>query len=437
MLLEVPNMLPLSANRSQSGPENLRESLASGASPSRSPEARLVRAVSGESRPDEQAASFVEVTAWCLTGMSGWWSVNIITAEQPTFVAELPAGKRMGNLIAVCTQVGNIAPIIYKAATRRRPGNLVVAIGCFQVVAVLSLLATMVLWHSTPILLVCTVLAGSVGCMSSVTYWAAVAQRPASCVRAMSVGMTLGGLLATAFAALQLGGRKQGNPRFSAEIFFLLAAVMQAGQGAMFVWRSIHSAHHDTPVAASTAAGGDAEATASTACATEKGPMPRIAKFLMAGCFVVYATTYTMPTLMPFMAGHYTDPTESQQLLLCMQVLQNAGDVSGRLATVLVRENRLVLIIWMLLLLVSFLASVLSSVQDVSTLLSYDLAILTLPLICGFFYFSRGLLVTTFYLYARNMGQKEMVQEITENMGFCGQMGALMANFAAFVAIFT
>ena len=79
---------------------------------------------------------------------------------------------------------GNIAPIIYKAATRRRPGNLVVAIGCFQVVAafaseddcscplnkrqrggtqVLSLLATMVLWHSTPILLVCTVLAGSVG----------------------------------------------------------------------------------------------------------------------------------------------------------------------------------------------------------------------------------------------------------------------------------
>lgn len=27
------------------------------------------------------------------------------------------------------------------------------------------------------------------------------------------------------------------------------------------------------------------------------------AKFLMAGCFVVYATTYTMPTLMPFMVS--------------------------------------------------------------------------------------------------------------------------------------
>lgn len=130
-------------------------------------------------------------------------------AEQPIFVAELPAQKKMGNLIAVCTQIGvspgryevfmccackrpcfllkimhplqlfvsfivvaliahcwlykrlevtkvvhssayiyiflnfvcvviswgNIAPIVYKAATRRRPGNLVVAIGCFQAVA--------------------------------------------------------------------------------------------------------------------------------------------------------------------------------------------------------------------------------------------------------------------------------------------------------------
>lgn len=420
-------MLPVPA-QSQSGGENLRESLASSTA-DRSPEARLVRAVSGESRPDEQAASYVEVAVWCLTGMSGWWSLNIITAEQPIFVAELPAQKKMGNLIAVCTQIGNIAPIVYKAATRRRPGNLVIAIGCFQAVAVLALLTSMVLWHSTPVLLFCTVLAGSVGCMSSVTYWAAVAQRPASCVRAMSVGMTLGGLLATGFAALQLAGCQEKHFRFSPQIFFLLAAAMQAIQGAVFVWRSQHASSR-THIAAT--AGGDAE---SAACATEKGPIPRIAKFLMAGCFVVYATTYTMPTLMPFMAGHYTNKTESQQLLLFMQVLQNAGDVLGRLATVLVRENRLVLMIWMLLLVASFLASVLSSVQDVSTLLQYEWALLTLPVICGLFYFSRGLLVTTFYLYARSIGPKDMVQEITENMGFCGQMGALIANFAAFVLV--
>lgn len=29
-------------------------------------------------------------------------------AELPFFVAELPAGKRLGNLIAVCTQIGDL-----------------------------------------------------------------------------------------------------------------------------------------------------------------------------------------------------------------------------------------------------------------------------------------------------------------------------------------
>ena len=94
-------------------------------------------------------------------------------AELPFFVAELPQGKRLGNLIAVCTQIGawpvfgglskivgwpgvwgsasmprcsfhllsgNIAPIFYKALTRRRPGNLVCAIGFFQVVGARTLL---------------------------------------------------------------------------------------------------------------------------------------------------------------------------------------------------------------------------------------------------------------------------------------------------------
>ena len=80
---------------------------------------------------------------------------------------------------------------------------------CCVLHEVVALAACSVLWRTTPILLLCTVLAGSVGaaaqlregvsdafsvrasfvlagCMSSVTYWAAVAQRPASCVRGMS-----------------------------------------------------------------------------------------------------------------------------------------------------------------------------------------------------------------------------------------------------------
>eukprot|EP00439_Symbiodinium_sp_Y106_P055854 s2467_g7.t2 len=350
-------------------------------------------------------------------------------AELPFFVAELPEGKRLGNLIAVCTQIGNIAPIIYKALTRRRPGNLVCAIGFFQVVAVIALVACSLMWKSTPILLFCTVLAGSVGCMSSVTYWAAVAQRPASCVRGMSVGMTLGGLLATGFAAMQLAGCDQKSPRFGPAAFFILAAVIQAGQGGAFAAKSCGQTSSQNGHAAAE------NGTSPAECETAKPPIPRIAKFLMAGCFVVYATTYTMPTLMPFMAGHFTSTTESQQLLLWMQVLQNSGDVLGRLATALVHGNKIVFCTWMLLLTASFTLCVVTAVCNTSLWFSYSFAVLLLPLICGLFYFSRGLLVTIMYLYARGLGQQRMVQEITENMGFCGQMGALIANLAAFVLV--
>ncbi|CAE7513466.1 rft2 [Symbiodinium natans] len=417
-------MLPaFGSSRSHSGGDNVASL--------QSPESRLLRAISGESHPDAEEATCTEISAWYLTGMSGWWSLNIITAELPFFVAELPEGKRLGNLIAVCTQVGNIAPIFYKALTRRRPGNLVCAIGFFQVVGVVALAACSVLWRTTPILLLCTVLAGSVGCMSSVTYWAAVAQRPASCVRGMSVGMTLGGLLATGFAAMQLAGCEQGSPRFSPAVFFILAAVIQAGQGGAFTARSCGQTGGQNGQAAN----GQGAVNGAENCETTKPPMPRIAKFLMAGCFIVYATTYTMPTLMPFMAGHFGSATASQQLLLWMQVLQNSGDVLGRLATALVQGNRIVLLTWMLLLTASFSVCLLTSVYDASLWFSYSFAVFLLPVTCGLFYFSRGLLVTTMYLYARGLGQQQMVQEITENMGFCGQMGALIANFAAFVLV--
>mmetsp|Transcript_33843 Transcript_33843/g.78267 ORF Transcript_33843/g.78267 Transcript_33843/m.78267 type:complete len:422 (-) Transcript_33843:58-1323(-) len=417
-------MLPaLSSSRSLSGGDAPLQA--------RSPESRLLRAMSGESHPDAEEANCPEVAAWYLTGMSGWWSLNIITAELPYFVAELPEGKRLGNLIAVCTQIGNIAPICYKALTRKRPGNLVCAIGFFQLVAALALVAVALLWRSTPILLFCTVLAGSVGCMSSVTYWAAVAQRPASCVRGMSVGMTLGGLLATGFAALQLAGTEQGAPRFGPAAFFVLAAIIQGVQGGAFAARSYSNSQSRSHNGES----GQSNGAVAPECGDSKPPMPRIAKLLMAGCFVVYATTYTMPTLMPFMAGHFTSTTESQQLLLWMQVLQNSGDVLGRLATALVQGNRIVLMTWMLLLTASFAVCLLTSVYDASLWFSYGFAVLLFPVICGLFYFSRGLLVTTMYLYARGLGQPQLVQEITENMGFCGQMGALIANFAAFVLV--
>eukprot|EP00928_Gymnodinium_smaydae_P037812 TRINITY_DN26200_c0_g1_i2.p1 TRINITY_DN26200_c0_g1~~TRINITY_DN26200_c0_g1_i2.p1 ORF type:complete len:419 (+),score=82.08 TRINITY_DN26200_c0_g1_i2:69-1259(+) len=312
--------------------------------------------VSGDAPLRAEKASLAEILAWCFVGASGWWSLNIITAELPFFVAELPEGERLGNLLAVCGQLGNIAPILYKVLTRKRPGNmLLVVINVFQGVAVLVLLLCAFFWRWSFALFVLTCAAGSVGCLSSVTYWAAVADRPASCVRSMSVGTTLGGLLAMGFSALQLAGCEQGKARFSPTTFFLVAATVQALQGLAFLLRSRTVSQHRP---ASFATGQAASAACEARAQSPPPPMPSAAKFLIAGLFFVYAVTYTMPSLQPYMAGGYSSKTERQQLLLWMLILQNAGDVIGRLATVCVTGERLIMLFyWFLMLVISFAVS--------------------------------------------------------------------------------
>jgi len=60
------------------------------------------------------------------------------------------------------------------------------------------------------VLILCTVVAGGVGCMSNVTYWALCTRFEGThCTKAMSVGMTVGGLisvLAASPAAQNAGG---------------------------------------------------------------------------------------------------------------------------------------------------------------------------------------------------------------------------------------
>lgn len=392
-------------------------------------EDRFGRLISGQAETVDEA-NVTEVVAWCLTGMSGWWSLNIITAELPFFVAELPQHQRLGNLLAVCTQLGNIAPIFYKTLTRNRDASLVLVIGLFQFVGVTALVLCAFFWRYTPMLLLCTGCAGSVGCMSSVTYWAAAAQRPDSCVRAMSVGMTLGGLLASGFSALQLAGVPHGAARFSPFIYFLAAAAMQALQGCIFLGRVWNTQQTDTPSAEQQEEG--------RAVVTGKAALPLVAKLLAVGCFFVYAATYTMPTLQPFMAAGYSSETERQQLLLLMLILQNAGDVCGRLATLLLTGSRLVVMVWFMLLAASFGIAIFAATEHslVANSISYQIALLLLPAVCAVYYFSRGLLVTTFYLLAkRKLGSKDLVQRVSVEMGFMGQMGAFIANAVAFAIV--
>lgn len=140
---------------------------------------------------NSEHASLTEVLAWVLTGMSGWWSLNVIVAELPYFVDHLSEKEGLGNLLAVCTQVGNLAPIAFKAYSSCRGGHggLVAVIAFCQFMAVAALVMCACLWNlqvanKSLLLLFCTAIAGGVGCMSNVTYWAAASSRPASCTRA-------------------------------------------------------------------------------------------------------------------------------------------------------------------------------------------------------------------------------------------------------------
>merc|ERR1712183_1237285 len=71
---------------------------------------------------------------------------------------------------------------------------------------------------------------------------------------------------------------------------------------------------------------------------------------LVAGCVVVYAATYSMPSLTPLIAAGYSDKRQQQQLLLSMQILQNAADVLGRVSTAYLTGGVAVMMIWAIIL---------------------------------------------------------------------------------------
>lgn len=425
----------------------------------------------------EGQPTILELLSWCLTGMSGWWSLNVITAELPYFIAELPEAERLGNLIAVCTQVGNIFPIIYKIVYTQGQGNLTTVIGLAQLISTATLITTGLMWSVTVgnnsiVLLACTVLSGGVGCLSNVTYWAVAAWHPPGCTRAMSVGMTFGGLLANGLSSLQLAGRRSDDPRFDPKVYFFCAAVLQALQLAAFICQvrrarqeeahtppgsRSHSAptlvNYSTATAAEAALAEeeaqcvsleDGDQAVQVVVAPDEGiqqrpeakvPLPFLAKVFLVGCFLIYGATYTVPTLQPYIVAGYPTSTQRQQLLLVMLTLQNTGDVLGRMSTVCVTGRRAVLIVWGAILVSTFASMVYFAVVRhwSATVLSFQSALLLFGAISGAYYFSRGLLVTALMLRARSLGDKSFAERLSMNMGFVGQMGALSANVVTFL----
>jgi len=343
------------------------------------------------------------------------------------------------------------------------------ALATFSLVCCAMFWDVLIAGHSA-VVLVAAIATGGVGCLSNATYWEAVSTYPASCTRVMSVGMALGALLATALSTLQLAGRPHDNPRFGPRVFFTIAVFFQVVQSIAFLHTvGAESSSEDEPVElpASIAAANPQEEDIEIAAGDKvhlgeqlmsrakdsSGPgglqaesssgvqemeverseevvtsNPRA--FLVA-CFILYSATYTMPTLMPFSVAGFTDETQQQQIFVAMTVCQSIGDVVGRMLTARIKLYRRGLILCFVILASCFSTMFfLAIAQDVMPRVSgYTLSLILLPILTGSYYFFRGFSVTSLYLQARSLSTTHLAGD----MGFSGQMGALVANVATFV----
>lgn len=495
---------------------------------------------------------FVELLLFLVLGASGWWSSNIINAEQPVFVHRAPESDKLSNLISVSLQIGNIFPIAYKLFTGCRPDKsteslLPYTIFTTLLIGCVSLFVCAFFWDATfsivhhshsVILLVCSFLSGGVGALSNVTFWALTSHFETRCIKALSTGMTFGGLIATGLALAQNAGR---NPRFSVMTFMLIAGAIQVLVVGAFVpimrLRRSHQQQQHAAASAATSAtlgtgdkgkapgsasparpkrysiakgatrnyilrdgdeqGEEEGRTAMGASSDEADPrqplLPPASKSpskaqlqgggdtgparygsvndsgidesppsspypyaslereptawdrvfsatnsLLYMSFLLYAMTYTIPSLMPFLADAYkANESLDSSIYLWMLVLQNVGDVVGRLATALPWQPQLRHLSALFAICTAFFALFLLATLQRDHVLhalpgksGYVLAVA-----CLVYYFCRGYLITSMYVFAKTHMPPKQAEGLSANLGFLGQIGALVANIIMFVIV--
>lgn len=471
-----------------------------------------------------------ESVLFFVIGVSGWWSLNAIQwAESPIFVAHTPEGAKVTNLLSVACQLGNFVPFLYKLLlsktmqARILPLSVLlsqgIAIGAAAVCALFWEHTMVVAGHPhSVVLLVCTAVAGGVGCLSNVTYWAlAVRYEGTHCTKAMSIGMTVGGLIVSWMAT---AAQKAGNsPRFPVSTFMLAVAGVQfvflcslcfvlgrgAGSGSgqpqpapstlgapshgedkagregdgsttpVSVLRARTASRvafgassgtlHISGSSSSSASAGaavqqrdtqltsplllvppdDAAADKMGKTATATAPLPPpppnalgsgAQHVVLAVMFVVYALTYSLPSLGAVMVQAYSKQQRGA-LLSLMNSFQQAGDVLGRTATAVPwvpeRCPLLVMILTLLLLSVGFIAAAATS-HDVPKVLTGDWQYL-LPSLYFVYFFLRGYVVTVLYIWVKTRMQRAEAEHFTGTMGNSGQAGAFFANILLFLLV--
>ncbi|CAJ1352676.1 unnamed protein product [Effrenium voratum] len=406
-------------------------------------------------------------------GMSSWWVGNAIFAQLPLLVARLPEGQALGTQLSMMAQAGNIFSISYKVIEHHVGAiDAGATVNGMHQVSLFILMLLAVCWDqqvanaSLP-LLGLAVLAGGLGCLSDLTYWSLVMRHPPPCTKAVGVGMSLGNLVVLALSVLQISGRDVDSPRFGITTFFVIAACFQLLWGFVTLviqdklihtvaWAAslvseslgkklVHWVNpmHEKAVALLRAEEGEEASEEKEHPGPEAEGLPHARLILIFEMvnFLVYAATYTLPSILPFVAAAF--PAKSQQchLLLNMMILQSVGDVSGRMLAPTSRSGplqRRLPFVGAIVLPTCF-AALLRAATDssvVSEHLSYAQASVVLPVLVLFFFFSRGMLVSAVFLQARGVtNSREAAEHLASTMGFCGQMGALTANVITFTLV--
>lgn len=257
---------------------------------------------------------------------------------------------------------------------------------------------------------------------------------PANCTRAMSVGMTFGGLITNVMAATQIAGSGAGEPRYSVFVFMAVSAVLQGLQFLAFLVQMRQSSKKELQ---EEAVDENDEAELAPPPPPAAVEIPASGRLYLVFNFVLYAATYTIPTMQPFMISAYSG-ADYKQLYMQIQFAQNAGDVTGRLATACVSANPGVLMVWTVVLVATFgmmllLVFLPDLITDTISAEVHVASAVTIT-ITALYYFARGLLVTSLYLRARKMPDA-ISKYLGVNMGFYGQMGAMGANLVTFILV--
>ena len=437
----------------------------------------------------ERQSQLLESIVFFTLGLSGWWMGGAITAETPFFVLYLPEKQAIGSTVQLSMQIGNLFPFLYKGllTAEQQSRHLSTAVLLSQAIATATGVLCALVWKDTVSmfgseysvgLIACAVVGGGMGILSNVTFWALAARYPGThCIKATSLGMTVGGLVSAGLAQLQNAGREA---HFGVAVFMIFCAAVQAA----FLVALLSVLRRQTGPSPEPEPESESESPAAAAGgAGESGPQAAgLSKtqenVLVGALFIIYALTYTLPGVQPFMVKgyadscsldpaanstaqasacalnpeltsdpaaacvggpgcvlHNVDPSDDD-LIRYMYTFQQLGDVAGRAcAWVPWTPGRGALLAMggVVVAISGVLVVAAADHEQVPALLPGGWSYV-FPLLYFLYFLVRGYLVTALYVQAKtHSASQAKAERLASTMGFVAQVGSFGATMLLFL----